>query len=195
VEPPELLEEVRKHRAALGTDIVPIDLDTFKLLSAHVRSGGTAVIVSDRDIQGTGYQVELFGRNVCLPQAAIVLALRTGAPVLGAFGYRHGDNRITGRFVPALQFAGATAPMTQPDGSGKRSFKDDLDSGMRALSLMLEREIGRDPGQWVVQQPIFAPGPSSRRTIVSAARWLREMRRALKALARAATRGHAVRSR
>jgi lauroyl/myristoyl acyltransferase len=153
VKPPELLDEIRRHRVALGTEVVPVGLDTFKLLSAHVRSGGTVVIVSDRDIQRTGYQVELFGHSTRLPQAAIVLALRTGAPVLGAFGYRHADNRISGRFVRMPDFG---EPVHGIGALRKRAFKDDLDAGMRALTRMIEIEIRRDPGQWVMQQPVFA---------------------------------------
>jgi lauroyl/myristoyl acyltransferase len=168
VEPPELLLEIRRHRAALGTEIVPVGLDTFKLMSAHVRSGGTAVIVSDRDIQHTGYPVCLFGRPARLPQAAIVLALRTGAPVLGAFGYRHADNRITGRFATMPEFGNAGSAI---DGSTRMSFKDALASGMRALTAMIEREIARDPGQWVIQQPVFDADQTTgtaRRPILSA---------------------------
>ena len=98
VEPPELLEAIRRQRSTLGTEFVPIGADTFKQLAAHVRSGGVVVMVCDRDIQGTGYPVSFFGHEVSMPQAAIVLAIRTGAPLLGAFGYRHADSSISGRF-------------------------------------------------------------------------------------------------
>jgi lauroyl/myristoyl acyltransferase len=152
VKPPELLRAIQRHRSRLGTNIVPAGPETFKELTAHVKSGGIVVIVSDRDVLGTGHEVEFFGRTTRLPQAAILLSLRTGAPVLGAFGYRHADNSISGRFAHELTFkseisGGATR--------NSRSLKASLDAGMRELAAMLECEIRRDPGQWVAQQPVF----------------------------------------
>ncbi|MDB5077301.1 MAG: putative lipid biosynthesis lauroyl acyltransferase [Chloroflexi bacterium] len=159
VDPPELLEAIQRQRSKLGLDIVPVGPNTFKQMAAHVRSGGTVVIVSDRDVQGTGHTVEFFGRPVRLPQAAVLLSLRTGAPVLGAFGYRHADNSITGRFVRELVFNSPVSGNVVTSAPSPRSLKASLDAGMRDLAALLECEIKRDPGQWVVQQPVFTQAP------------------------------------
>jgi KDO2-lipid IV(A) lauroyltransferase len=155
INPPTLLAFVRKQRSALGTAIEPIGPDTFRRLTAHLRAGGVVIIVSDRDVQGTGQPVTLFGRRITLPNAAILLALRTGAPVLGAFGCRHTDNRISARLTPG--------PLAAPagDASGRRSLRADLEAGMQAWATMLEEEIRRDPGQWVVLQPAFTAAPKA----------------------------------
>ncbi len=155
VDPPELLHAMRRQRAALGTEIIPVGADTFKQLANHLRSGGTTVIVSDRDIQGTGYPVSLFGQSVSIPQAAILLAMRTGAPIIGAFGSRHKDNSISAHFTREILLDGP-APVDLVPGSRKpQSPRKKLEHGMRELAALLEEEIGRDPGQWVVQQPVF----------------------------------------
>ncbi len=164
IQPPDLLDAFRKRRALMGMDIAAIGPDTFKHMAACVRSGGTVVIVCDRDIQGTGVPVTFFGRGVNLPQAAVLLAIRTGAPLLGAFGYRFDDNSIGGRFTAEIDFGSGRA--------AKRSMalRDAVAFGMREIVAVLEREIRRDPGQWVVQQPLFAPeSDASRRSTFTSA--------------------------
>ena len=149
IEPPDLLDALRKRRALMGMDIAPVGPDTFKHMTANLRAGGTVVIVCDRDIQGTGTPVAFFGHTVNLPQAAVLLAIRSGAPLLGAFGRRFDDNSISGRFTSVIDLSsGKSAERRQPvRRTGER--------GMSELVSVLEREIRRDPGQWVVQQPLF----------------------------------------
>lgn len=151
ISPPELFAYMQAQREALGLRIEPIGPDTMRVMSAHLRSGGIVVILCDRDVQGTGITVSFFGREVALPGAAVLLALRTGAPVLGAFGFRHPNGSISGRFGGELTFV-----------KGRQGgIRADLAAGMQDIAAMLEREVRRDPGQWVVQQPIFsAPRPS-----------------------------------
>jgi lauroyl/myristoyl acyltransferase len=124
-------------------------------MAAHLRSGGIVVIMSDRDVQGTGQVVPFFGRPVPLPNAAVLLALRTGAPILGAFGYRHRTNAISARALPVPREVG-----TVGHGHSPRAV---VDGAMRAQAALIEREIRQDPGQWVAQQRVFEPaGPASR---------------------------------
>jgi lauroyl/myristoyl acyltransferase len=151
IRPPALLDLIRTRRGALGIQIEPIGPDTFRQMTSHLREGGIVIIVSDRDVQGTGQLVPFFGRMVRLPNAAILLALRTGASLLVAFGYRHRDNRISGRVAEPLEFRSGAK------GSGSRSLRADLEEGMRVLAAIMEQEIRHDPGQWLVQQPVFRP--------------------------------------
>ena len=155
IDPPDLLQAVRARRASMGMRIAPVGPDTFKQMAAHVRSGGTVVIVCDRDIQGTGLAVDFFGKQARLPQAAVLLALRTGAPLVGAFGYRFKDNSISGRLTEEID-------LSYGDHGGRStSFRAALEYGMKEIVAVLEREIRRDPGQWVMQQPVFAQTEST----------------------------------
>jgi KDO2-lipid IV(A) lauroyltransferase len=160
IEPPALLEYLRRQRSRFGTCIEPIGPDTFRHMATHLRSGGIVVIVSDRDVQGTGQEVTFFGHAVSMPSAAILLAIRTGAPLLVAFGYRYDDNQISARVV-----ADAAIPIGGP---GRRSLRADLEAGVQAWATILEREIRRDPGQWVALQPIFAAEPRQARSAAQA---------------------------
>lgn len=152
LEPPALRRYIQGQRGALGLTVEPIGPDTFYHMTACIRAGGIVVIVSDRDVQGTGQLVSFFGRRISLPNAAVLLALRTGAPVLGAFGYRHGDNSISASVVPMPLFA------VPP---GARGMRAAIESGMQALAGALETAILRDPGQWIVQQDAFVAPSSS----------------------------------
>lgn len=149
VQPPELLTYMTRQRSLFGLQIEPIGPDTFKHLSGHLRSGGIVVIVSDRDVQGTGQVVSFFGRPVSLPNAAVLLSLRTGAPILGTFGYRHRNNAISAHALPE--------PLTVDAVGHGRSPRAVVDAAMRRVAAMIEEEIRQDPGQWVVQQPVFRP--------------------------------------
>jgi lauroyl/myristoyl acyltransferase len=150
VEPPDFLDALRRRRALMGMDIVPVGPDTFRQMTAHVRSGGTVVIVCDRDIQGTGTPVTFFGHTVGLPQAALLVAIRAGAPLVGAFGWRFADNSIGGRFTPEIDLA------SRETSGPSNSVRLAVERGMNEIVSVIEREIRRDPGQWVVQQPLFA---------------------------------------
>jgi lauroyl/myristoyl acyltransferase len=149
VQPPGLLTYMTKQRSLFGLQIEPIGPETFKHMSAHLRAGGIVVIVSDRDVQGTGQVVPFFGRPVSLPNAAVLLALRTGAPILGTFGYRHRNNAISAHALPE--------PLTVEAVGQGRSPRAVVDAAMRRMAAMIEQEIRQDPGQWVVQQPVFSP--------------------------------------
>src|SRR5260370_13627597 len=132
---------MRRQRAALGTEIIAVGADTFKQLANHLRSGGTTVIVSDRDIQGTGYPVSLFGQSVSIPQAAILLAMRTGAPIIGAFGSRHKDNSISAHFTREILLDGPAPVDLVPDSRKPQSPRKKLEHGIRELAALLEEEI------------------------------------------------------
>jgi lauroyl/myristoyl acyltransferase len=154
IEPPELMELVCAGRGARGLQVVPIGPDTFRAMASMLKQGGVVVVVSDRDLAGTGQPVCFFGRQVNLPSAAVLLALRTGAPLMGAFANRDRLGRISGRFTPVLDLGNQR--VRQPDGKlPSRSPRSAVSDGMKQVSALLEREIRRQPTQWVVLQPLF----------------------------------------
>jgi hypothetical protein len=65
-----------------GHGLMSITNMTMKeVLDAHLAAGDW-VVLSDRDIQGGGVEVEFFGERTTLPGGPATLSLRTGAPVL-----------------------------------------------------------------------------------------------------------------
>jgi phosphatidylinositol dimannoside acyltransferase len=170
IEPPSLRKAVLGLRGAYDVRFEAAGADTFAHLAATLRAGNIVVLVCDRDIQGTGQHVTFFGREVTLPSAAVLLALRTGAPVLGAFATRHADDSVSVTISGPLPIAS----------SGTGRLRADLARGMAVVASVLEAWIRRDPGQWVVQQPVFEPeAPSS-----AAARLRKAARRPLALLRR-----------
>jgi len=154
LDPPALLDFMRARRGKLGMRLEPVGMRTFAVMSAFLKDGGVVVVVSDRDIQGNGEPAELFGRQVTLPTAGLLLALRTGAPLLGAFGSRDRKGIISGHFTAPFTFG--LEPGTR-DGTRLpiRELRPALRAGLREMAALFEREIRRDPSQWVVLQPMF----------------------------------------
>ncbi len=159
IEPPKLLAYMQAQRGKLGITLEPIGPDTFHKMAAILREQGVVIVVSDRDIQGSGEPVEFFGRQVAMPAAAVLLALRTGAPLLGAFAHRDRNGVIHGRFTPPLALhTGA------PGRPGGRSLRAELAAGLTEMAHLFEREIRRNPDQWVVMQPVFGQRGTPRLT-------------------------------
>ncbi len=158
LDPPALLDFMRARRGRLGMRLEPVGMRTFATMSAFLKDGGVVVVVSDRDIQGNGEPAELFGRPVTLPTAGLILALRTGAPLLGAFGYRDQHGCISGRFTAPFDFG--LAPGTRAGARiPARDLRPALRTGLWEMASLFEREIRRDPTQWVVLQPMFGSIP------------------------------------
>lgn len=154
IDPPELLDFLAGSRGRLGLRVEPIGLDTFRVMSAMLKQGGVVVVVCDRDVRGTGEPAELFGHPVKLPSAGLLLALRTGAPLIGAFAHRDRHGTITGRFTPPFTFG--LDPATRTGGKlAAAALRPALAHGIGELAALFEREISRDPSQWVVLQPVF----------------------------------------
>ena len=94
-------------------------------------------ILADRAVTGVGEQVEFFGRQALLPSAAVVLSLRTGAPLVPCFAGRS-DGQLTATFEPPLDI-----PNT-----GDRAA--DVREGVQRFARVLERYVRRNPEQWTV---------------------------------------------
>ncbi|MGH2490031.1 MAG: lysophospholipid acyltransferase family protein, partial [Candidatus Limnocylindria bacterium] len=76
----EFHRAVNRARGSAGLQLIRTDsaLGIFRVL----REGKVLGILADRAVTGTGERVEFFGRPALLPSAAVVLSLRTGAPLV-----------------------------------------------------------------------------------------------------------------
>ena len=65
--------------------IVPLGPDAGKAVLKALRDGHVVALLCDRDIEGTGVEVDFFGERTTLPAGPATLALRTGrrAPAHG----------------------------------------------------------------------------------------------------------------
>ncbi len=140
LEPPELFEWFAQFRRSLGMQVVPLGPDAGKAVSAAVRAGHAIPLLCDRDIGGTGIEVEFFGERTTLPGGPVTLALRTGAPLLPSAVYFDGKRR----------HAHIGAPMDLTRQGGLRS---DVARLTQVLAHELEALIAVAPEQWHLLQP------------------------------------------
>jgi KDO2-lipid IV(A) lauroyltransferase len=111
-----------------------------------LRNNKIVLITADRAVQGERVEVPFFGALAELPSGPAALAIRTGATVVGAFGWRtyhaNGKRPIEGMFSPLS--------LALPQGE-----RTDIQSVMRGIVDRMELHIAAHPEQWVVFAPIW----------------------------------------
>jgi lauroyl/myristoyl acyltransferase len=139
----EFQRSVNRARGGAGLQLINTDsaLGIFRFL----REGKVLGILADRAVTGVGERVEFFGREALLPSAAVVLSLRTGAPLVPSFAGRR-DGVLTASFEPPLEI-----PNT-----GDRDA--DVREGVQRFARVLERYVRSAPEEWTVFED-FWHGP------------------------------------
>ncbi|HVW32042.1 MAG TPA: phosphatidylinositol mannoside acyltransferase [Acidimicrobiia bacterium] len=140
IEPPELFEWFCSYRRALGVGIVPLGPDAGSLLLKKLREGLMVGLVCDRDLAGTGIEVDFFSERTTFPAGPATLALRAGAPLLAGANYFTGD----------AHHCVITAPL---DTGRQGTIKEDIARITQALAATFEDLIRRAPEQWHMLQP------------------------------------------
>lgn len=140
LEPPELFEWFAELRQAVGLTVIPLGPDAGRQVLRALRRNEVVGLLCDRDIDGNGVEVDLFGERTTLPAGPVTLSLRTGAAVLPTAVYFEGD-RHRGVIHPPLGF--------ERTGDLRR----DVAIGTQRLADALQAMISRAPEQWHVLQP------------------------------------------
>jgi lauroyl/myristoyl acyltransferase len=141
VEPPELFEFFTEFRESLGIHVVPLGRDAGPAVLRALKRGDVVALLADRDIEGTGVDVDFFGERTTLPAGPATLALRTGAPLLpAAIYFRDGHHHAVVR--PPL-----------PVARQGRRLREDVDRITQDIAHALEELIAAAPDQWHLQQP------------------------------------------
>ncbi|HEV2249495.1 MAG TPA: lysophospholipid acyltransferase family protein [Candidatus Limnocylindria bacterium] len=136
----ELSRAINRARRAMGLTLVQTD-------SAHgiyrvLKRGGALGLLADRAVTGVGERVTFFGRPALLPSAHVVLALRTGAPLIPGFAHRDGRT-LRAVFEPELEL-----PHTGDHDA-------DVREGVRRWAEVLERHIRLAPAHWSVFEAVW----------------------------------------
>ncbi|MEP6693196.1 MAG: lysophospholipid acyltransferase family protein [Chloroflexota bacterium] len=139
----EFQRSVNRARGGAGLQLIKTDsaMGIFRFL----REGKVLGILADRAVTGVGERVEFFGREALLPSAAVVLSMRTGAPLVPSFAGRR-SGQLTASFEPPLEI---------PD-TGDRAA--DVREGVQRFARVLERYVRRSPEEWTVFED-FWHGP------------------------------------
>lgn len=149
VEPPELFAWFADLRRSLGLEVLPLGPGAGSAALRRLREGAVVALVCDRDIDGTGVEVEFFGERTTLPGGPATLALRSGAALVPcAVYFRDGG--------------GHHAVMGAPlDVTRQGRLRDDVARVTQAVAVELEELIRRAPDQWHLLQPNW---PSDRQS-------------------------------
>jgi KDO2-lipid IV(A) lauroyltransferase len=148
LEPPELFDMFCELRASVGVEIVPAGKGaTARTLLSALREGAIVGLVADRDISGSGIEVEFFGEKTLIPNGPAVLALRTGATLaVGALFQRPG-----GRYHAVV--------LDPIDVEAGKTSDDRVRALTEAVVKQMEELIVREPGQWHLFQPNWPSDP------------------------------------
>ncbi|HUR50340.1 MAG TPA: phosphatidylinositol mannoside acyltransferase [Acidimicrobiales bacterium] len=142
LDPPELFEWFRQLRADMGMNVIAVDDNSGAAVLRALKQNHVVALVSDRDLTGTGPEVEFFGERTTLPGGPAVLALRTGAPILPVGVY----------FRPDGGYHGIVHERVPVERVGPR-LADDVARITQLLAYELETLIRRAPEQWHLLQP------------------------------------------
>lgn len=143
IEPPALFDYFVEQRAAMGLTIVPLDRQSGGTLLSTLRGGGLVGLLCDRDIEGTGIEVEFFGERTTMPGGAATLALRTGATLCTGAVYSGPGRDHRALVEPPL------------DTTRTGSLRADVARVTQDIATRLEGLIRRAPEQWHVFQPLW----------------------------------------
>ena len=152
LEPPELFEWFAEFRRSIGMEIVPLGAGAGTAVIKALNANRTLALLCDRDLLGTGVEVEFFGERTTLPSGPATLALRTGAPLLPTTVYFRWPEGYHGVVRPPIPVA------------REGSLREDVTRITQLIANELEDLIRRAPEQWHLLQPNW---PSDRTSTVS----------------------------
>src|SRR2546430_3990537 len=82
LEPRELFDWYRRTRARLGISVLPATRSGLRKVLEALDANEMVVTAIDRDMLGTGLEVEVFGRPARIPEGPAASALKRGTPLL-----------------------------------------------------------------------------------------------------------------
>lgn len=141
LEPPKLATWFADFRASIGVSTVVNGPNVANELLAALRRGECIALVCDRDVDGSGIDVEFFGEATKVPIGPAMLSLRSGAPILPVACYARRSGRHELVVEPPIEL------------KRRGSFRDDVRDGTMRVVAAMEQFIRRDPSQWHVFVP------------------------------------------
>jgi KDO2-lipid IV(A) lauroyltransferase len=148
LQPPELFEWFTKLRSDLGMNVVPLGPTAAPAILGALKRNEIVCLLSDRDIQGGGIEVEFFGEKTTLPAGPAMLGIRANTDVLPVATYF--TRSIDGHHA-------VIRPPLPLDREGK--LRAAISEGTQALAVELEGLIRRAPEQWHLFQPNWPSDP------------------------------------
>jgi KDO2-lipid IV(A) lauroyltransferase len=94
VKPESVYDRFVAFREGLGMEVLPASGGTqrFAILVQRLRAGKIVGLICDRDVTGTGMEVEFFGEKARMMGGPAALAVQTGAALMPAILWFEGDH-------------------------------------------------------------------------------------------------------
>ena len=134
IEPRALFEFFAARRGGGGPELVALQHARRPLIE-RLRAGGIIAIIGDRDLDGTGHPVMMFGHPTTMPIGPAWLAVNQRAAILVGSCLRLGPDRF--------RTLGELMPL--PDSGDRRA---DVRLLVERIAARFERDIGSAPEQW-----------------------------------------------
>lgn len=143
VEPRELYEWYRSTRARLGISVLPLNRRGLRQVLQALDQQEMVVTAIDRDVTGTGIEVEFFGRPARIPDGPAAIALRRGAPLLPVCVLRNPDDSYRAIGWPPI--------LAEPSGDHEADVRRVTEQLVRHLELIIREH----PDQWHMPHRIW----------------------------------------
>ena len=130
-------------RRGQGINFIPLGGNTpLRALFSALRQNQIVLITADRGVSGRLIEKTFFGAKAHLPLGPVQLAQRTGAMLVGAFGWYGPGTRIEAQCVPL------SLDLPEED-------RADMEQLMDGIIEKLEHFISDHPEQWVMFAPLW----------------------------------------
>lgn len=134
--PPGAEAFITGTRSARSLRLIPAEGAVRPVLTALRRKESVVFVLDQNATRRIGIFVEFFGKLACTMSALAVLAMRTGAPVIGATSHREDDGVHVLRVHPPIPWEG-------------RSTREETIRHMtQVYTRFLEKAIRSHPEQW-----------------------------------------------
>jgi KDO2-lipid IV(A) lauroyltransferase len=143
--PASVFDRFVAFREGLGMEVLPLTGNgggTVGRLARRLREGGLVCLLADRDLTGSGVEVDLFGEPARLPAGPAALALRTGAALLPVSLWFEGE-RLRMRVHDEIP----------PPPGGDQAAR--VLAMTRRLAEVFEDAIAAHPEDWHMLQRVF----------------------------------------
>jgi phosphatidylinositol dimannoside acyltransferase len=144
LKPESVYERFVTFREGLGMEVLPASggVRPFGILAERLRAGKIVILPADRDVTGSGIEVEFFGEKAKMMGGSAALAVLTGAALLPAVLWftEDGWGVKVGTEIP------------QP-AEGTRSQK--IAAMLQDVATFFEEGIREHPYDWLMLQKVF----------------------------------------
>jgi len=144
LKPESVYQRFLDFREGLGFEVLPASggMSRFGVLAQRLRAGGLVCLPADRDVTGSGIEVDFFGEKARMMGGPAALAIQTGAALLPA----------TLWFEGPLWAAHIHEAIRVPDGGNRR---DKVAAMTQELARVFEKGVTAHPQDWHMLQRVF----------------------------------------